>query len=320
MVDKQIKKDDVLIAIRDESVVEMPLLRISQKLNDFRVPPNSPVKLVFKRSILKEGFVEDDFSINDKPAISSPIFSSLSSPPLSPQGTNSPFVSPILEEKENSEDEKEREIEKDLEFKEGNLPKKDNLDDDDDGDEIIISKKKERNFKESYEENKNKNSAKSIPTSSSSSYVFKPKLDLKQKENNSNTRSQPIPSSPSPSENSPSPSIHNTSQEEEFDDKNVVMVELSPQNSSSSSLNPSSTSIITSSPTSQSHSTLPSAAILEAQSQIETLSKENKSLLESLQNALDQISLRDSYVEEQLKKKEEFRKQVRFFFIFFLFF
>jgi hypothetical protein len=45
----RVKVGDVLVAIRDENVRHMPLMRVAQKLNDFRVPVSSQVKLTFER-------------------------------------------------------------------------------------------------------------------------------------------------------------------------------------------------------------------------------------------------------------------------------
>lgn len=45
--------EDWLVKVRDEDVRGMPLLRVAQKLNDFRVPVNSNVKLTFERRVPK---------------------------------------------------------------------------------------------------------------------------------------------------------------------------------------------------------------------------------------------------------------------------
>eukprot|EP01031_Cornospumella_fuschlensis_P024488 gene24488-29597_t len=51
----RMKKDDVLSQINKEDVLHMPLLRVAQKLNEFRVPVGCPVKLTFLRKVFLDG-------------------------------------------------------------------------------------------------------------------------------------------------------------------------------------------------------------------------------------------------------------------------
>jgi C-terminal processing protease CtpA/Prc len=46
-----LKQGDVLIAVAGVNVRKMPLSRVAQKLNQFRVPINSSVKLTFERKV-----------------------------------------------------------------------------------------------------------------------------------------------------------------------------------------------------------------------------------------------------------------------------
>lgn len=52
--------DDWLIKVRNEDIRGMPLLRVAQKLNDFRVPPSSAVRLTFERRVPKADGEQDD--------------------------------------------------------------------------------------------------------------------------------------------------------------------------------------------------------------------------------------------------------------------
>jgi hypothetical protein len=61
-----IKKDDVLVKVGNDDVTHMPLSRVIQKLNDFRVPVNSTIKLTLVRKMRKDGspILDDDSGVS----------------------------------------------------------------------------------------------------------------------------------------------------------------------------------------------------------------------------------------------------------------
>ena len=46
-----IQPGDTLIRVRNEPIIRCPLVRLVQKINDFRVPIGSTVKLAFERMV-----------------------------------------------------------------------------------------------------------------------------------------------------------------------------------------------------------------------------------------------------------------------------
>lgn len=69
---------DCLVRVRNEDIKGMSLLRVAQKLNDFRVPPSSKVRLTFERREPKEPVVGGNqrtsavLSVSPPPYVSSP--------------------------------------------------------------------------------------------------------------------------------------------------------------------------------------------------------------------------------------------------------
>ena len=62
----KLKPGDVLVGIDDDNTVSWTLARVVQRLNDFRVPIGSTVRLTYSRSVRKDGGDEEnpDFDIN----------------------------------------------------------------------------------------------------------------------------------------------------------------------------------------------------------------------------------------------------------------
>jgi C-terminal processing protease CtpA/Prc len=65
-----LKQGDVLIAVAGVNVRKMPLSRVAQKLNQFRVPINSSVKLTFERKVslvaLESDAMENEIKQDEK--------------------------------------------------------------------------------------------------------------------------------------------------------------------------------------------------------------------------------------------------------------
>jgi C-terminal processing protease CtpA/Prc len=65
-----LKQGDVLIAVAGINVRKMPLSRVAQKLNQFRVPVNSSVKLTFERKVslvaLESDAMENEIKQDEK--------------------------------------------------------------------------------------------------------------------------------------------------------------------------------------------------------------------------------------------------------------
>jgi membrane-associated protease RseP (regulator of RpoE activity) len=60
----EMKNGDILVKVNEDDVSEWPIKHIVQRLNDFRVPVDTEVKLTFARKILKLEY-EDELGINN---------------------------------------------------------------------------------------------------------------------------------------------------------------------------------------------------------------------------------------------------------------